>query len=86
MPLIKERNEILHAISGGRYAKALKREIGEIAFAISEHRAEKGDHFWGVTDNFLKVALPAGCGGTKEIIKMQITDARDRHLIGEILS
>ena len=83
--VIKERNEILHGISDEQYAKALKREIGETAYAISEHRAERGDHFWGITDNYLKVALPAGCGGTKEIIKMKITGSNDRHLIGEIL-
>jgi threonylcarbamoyladenosine tRNA methylthiotransferase MtaB len=84
--VIKARNEILHGISVEQYAKALKREIGETAYAISEHRAEEGNHFWGITDNYLKVTLPSGCGGTKEIIKMKIAGATDRHLFGEVLS
>ena len=80
--IIKRRNRILRDISKNNYSLALKREIGNTVEVISEHRAESGDHYWGITDNYLKVAVPAGFGGKKNILKIRITDARDDHLIG----
>jgi len=78
--VIKERNAVLRAISKKHYASALKREIGQTAYVISEHRARSGGHFWGITDNYLKVALPEGCGGGKEILEMRIIGATESYL------
>jgi len=80
--IIKQRNKILREISDKHYARALKREIGNAAFIISEHKAKKGDHFWGISDNYLKAAIPQGSGGGREIIKIDIADATDEYLIG----
>ncbi|MEW5924332.1 MAG: tRNA (N(6)-L-threonylcarbamoyladenosine(37)-C(2))-methylthiotransferase MtaB [Candidatus Zixiibacteriota bacterium] len=82
--VIKERNSILRNISKKHYISALKREIGRTAYVISEHRARRGDFYWGITDNYLKVALPVGLGGGKEILKMHITGANQGHLTAQL--
>jgi len=84
--IIKERNAVLRKISKKHYAAALQREVGRTAYVISEHRARRGDHYWGITDNYLKAAVPEGYGGGKEILEMQIDDAGDAYLTGHIMS
>ena len=84
--IIKERNAVLRKISKKHYAAALRREVGRTAYVISEHRARRGDHYWGITDNYLKAAVPEGYGGGKEILEMQIDDAGDAYLTGHIMS
>ena len=81
--IIKKRNEILHRISAENHRLALAREIGHTVRAISEHRPEKGDSYFGITDNYLKIAIPENQGGGKEIIRLQVTDVIDDHLIGD---
>jgi len=83
--VIKERNRILREISKKHYKDALKREIGRTAHAISEHKSKSGKHYWGITDNYLKVALPLEQGGGKELLRIKVTGASDRHLTGRIL-
>lgn len=82
--VIKERNSILRNISKKHYEAALKREVGRMAYVISEHRARRGNFYWGITDNYLKVALPAGLGGGKEILEMKITGANQSHLSAQL--
>jgi len=82
--IIKNRNSILRNISGELYARALKREIGRTAYVISEHRAKQGGHFWGITDNYLKTAIPNNLGGGREILKFKITGASDKYLTCDI--
>jgi len=83
--IIKERNRILRQVSGQHYARALKRSVGQTASVISEHRSNKKGAYWGISDNYLKVLLPPGIGGGREIIPMQLTEATDRYLIGQPL-
>ncbi len=83
--IIKERNSFLRNISEQIYVRALKREIGNNANIISEHRAKRGEHYWGITDNYLKTAIPENFGGGKEILKIKITGCTDKHLIGEVI-
>ncbi len=80
--IIKSRNAGLRDISGKHYAAALKREVGKIARAISEHRSDKNNRFFGITDNYLKVILPENKGGGKEILKLLITGNNDEYLEG----
>ncbi|UCD95085.1 MAG: tRNA (N(6)-L-threonylcarbamoyladenosine(37)-C(2))-methylthiotransferase MtaB [Candidatus Zixiibacteriota bacterium] len=80
--VIKQRNSALREISKKRYAEALKREVGETVYVISEHRVKGREHYWGITDNYLKVFLPENLGGSKEILKMKITGATNSNLIG----
>ena len=84
--VIKRRNNILRDISAESYTRALKKEVGKTVGVISEHRAGDNDFYWGITDNYLKAAIPEGYGGGREILKMKITDATESHLIGMIAS
>jgi threonylcarbamoyladenosine tRNA methylthiotransferase MtaB len=81
----KRRNEILRAISDQNYSRALAREIGLTAAAISEHRTDGGNHYWGITDNYLKILIPEKFGGTKNIIKMKIESSGADYLTGTVL-
>lgn len=83
--LIRERNGILRAVSQENYARALKREIGNAAYVISEHKAKGKNHYRAITDNYLKVMLPESIGGGKEILKMRLTDATDDYLTGVVV-
>lgn len=83
--IIKVRNCILREISQSSYTSALKGAVGEIAHVISEHKSERGEHYWGITDNYLKVLIPESVGGGKEILKMKITGATEKYLTGEII-
>jgi threonylcarbamoyladenosine tRNA methylthiotransferase MtaB len=81
---IKNRNRKLRDLSAINYARALMREVGKEVKVISEHRAEDGLFFWGITDNYLKVAIPEGHGGRKDILNIEITEAASDHLIGRM--
>jgi threonylcarbamoyladenosine tRNA methylthiotransferase MtaB len=83
--IIKKRNSILRDISDKQYALALKREIGHTANVISEHRTRGKNHYWGISDNYLKVAIPEGAGGGREILKIKVTGSTDRYLMGELI-
>jgi len=82
---IKKRNKILREISMEHYVRALKRAVGTTVGVISEHRSDNGQQYWGITDNYLKVLLPSGSGGRKEILPMRITGAEATHLIGDLI-
>ncbi len=83
--VIKERNSVLRDISDQIYARALNREIGNEAYIISEHRAKQGEHYWGISNNYLKAAIPKNLGGGREILKMKITGCTDKHLAGDFI-
>ena len=81
--VIKERNKILRDISDINYRSALKKEVGQTVYAISEFGTDKnGKHYWGITDNYLKIILPDQMGGGREILKLKATAIEDKHLIG----
>ena len=65
------------------YESALQKEIGKTVYAVSESGTNKsGKHYWGVTDNYLKIILPEKLGGDREIIKLKVIGAKDKYLIG----
>jgi threonylcarbamoyladenosine tRNA methylthiotransferase MtaB len=80
---IKDRNKALRGISDRKYKEALRRQIGLAAEVISERRPEKGSRFLGITDNYLRAAIPYESGGGKRIIRLRIIDSTDKYLIGE---
>lgn len=83
--VIKERNRILREISQKHYAGALKREIGKTVYAISEYGTDNtGKNYWAVTDNYLKIILPEGIGGGREILKLKAIGASEKYLVGEL--
>ena len=83
--VIKERNKILRDISEINYGRALKKEVGQTVYAISEYGTDKnGKYYWGITDNYLKIILPNKLGGGREILKVKATAIEDKHLIGAL--
>ncbi len=82
---IKQRNKILRDISEANYTRALSREVGQLSYVISEHKDDAGKLYYGMTDNYLRTAIPLAYGGTKKIIKIKITDTDENYLIGELV-
>ncbi len=82
---IKQRNKVLRDISNAGYARALSREIGQLSYVISEHKADDGRQYYGITDNYLRAAVPLEYRGTRKIIGMHITDVSENYLIGQIV-
>jgi len=104
--VIKERNKILRDISDDNYKSALKKEIGQTVYAISEFETGHtvtaghtvtlsrpgitdqigitGKQYQGITDNYLKIIIPAQLGGGREILKLKVTAVEDSHLIGTL--
>ncbi|MBN2227387.1 MAG: tRNA (N(6)-L-threonylcarbamoyladenosine(37)-C(2))-methylthiotransferase MtaB [candidate division Zixibacteria bacterium] len=82
---IKNRNKILRDISKKQYARALRQAVGSTVGVISEHRADDSNQYWGITDNYLKVLLPSGSGGGREILTMQVTGAETSYLVGKLI-
>jgi threonylcarbamoyladenosine tRNA methylthiotransferase MtaB len=84
--IIKERNRILRDISSRLIHQALLRQVGKVVGAISEHKSERDEYYSGITDNYLKVAIPVGYGGTKQVINIKITGAETKILTGAVVS
>ncbi|MCP4631553.1 MAG: tRNA (N(6)-L-threonylcarbamoyladenosine(37)-C(2))-methylthiotransferase MtaB [candidate division Zixibacteria bacterium] len=81
--VIKKRSKILRDISDINYKSALQKEIGKTVYAVSESGTNKsGKHYWGITDNFLKIILPEKLGDDRKIVKLKVTGAKDKYLIG----
>ena len=81
--VIKNRNAILREISDRNYQAALDREMNNVVYAISEHRSDKENRYWAITDNYLKILLPDGVGGGKEILSLKVKKVEENYLIGE---
>lgn len=98
--VIKERSKILRDISDDNYRLALKKEIGQTVYVISEFETGHtmtanrpgitdqigitGKQYQGITDNYLKIIIPAQFGGGREILKLKVTAVEDTHLIGTL--
>ncbi|PIY32574.1 MAG: tRNA (N(6)-L-threonylcarbamoyladenosine(37)-C(2))-methylthiotransferase MtaB, partial [Bacteroidetes bacterium CG_4_10_14_3_um_filter_42_6] len=64
----------------------LKKQIGETLEVISEQKSDsEGSHF-AVSDNYLKVKLPASMVTGKAVVKVKIEKAFNDYLTGEIIS
>lgn len=83
---IKRRNKILRDISDNNYIAALNKEVGQSVYAISLNKAgntgQSGNHYWGITDNFLRISFPEKFSGSREIHNLNVTGVKDKHLIG----
>ncbi|MCH9032218.1 MAG: hypothetical protein IIB00_08175, partial [candidate division Zixibacteria bacterium] len=69
--IVSRRHKTLRKISTARMNLALKRSIGSELGAISENRDEATSRYWGVTDNYLRILLPDGIGGDREIHRVR---------------
>ncbi|MCK4606399.1 MAG: tRNA (N(6)-L-threonylcarbamoyladenosine(37)-C(2))-methylthiotransferase MtaB [candidate division Zixibacteria bacterium] len=84
--VIKVRNSELTSISNQLRFRAHQRQIGNILEVIPEFRKTTDGHYRGISDNYLRVKLPHGVAGGKEILKTRITAAHPEYLECEIVS
>ncbi len=83
---IKERNAILTRISNELKTRCHARQIGGTLEVISQHKPNSDGSYWGVSDNYLKVKLPASITPGRGIIKVKITAATDDFVTGDLVS
>ena len=80
--IIRNRNKALTEVSYRLHQENLRRQRGQLLGVIAEHKgAEDGSHF-AVSDNYLKVKLPAGDYMGREIVSVRVTGIRDDYLEG----
>ena len=82
--IIKERSVQLTRVSNRLYHESLCRQIGQTLEVISEHKTTRGVGL-GVSDNYIKVKLPAEAAGGRDIVKVKITVAHDDYVAGDVL-
>ena len=82
--IIKERNMQLTRVSNRLYHESHCRQIGQTLEVISEHKTTR-DVCLGVSDNYIKVRLPAEVAGRRAVVRVKITDVCDGHVAGDIL-
>jgi len=84
--IIKERNLILSRISNQLRWQSHQQQIGNTLEFIAEHNRTAGGFYWGISDNYLRVKLPDGIEGGKEVIKAKITAAHEDHMEGDVVT
>jgi len=83
--VIKERNTVLTEVSNRVRAESYRRQIGQTLEVISEYRSSPEAGF-GISDNYIRVRLPAEAAGGKDVLKVRITEADDDHVSGRIIA
>ncbi|MCP4568298.1 MAG: tRNA (N(6)-L-threonylcarbamoyladenosine(37)-C(2))-methylthiotransferase MtaB [FCB group bacterium] len=71
--IIKEHNRQAREIARRARLRYMNESVGTVVGVISEGRADRDGNFWGVSDNYLKVKLPAGTGGKRSIVEVRPT-------------
>jgi threonylcarbamoyladenosine tRNA methylthiotransferase MtaB len=84
--VIKERNTVLRRVSNELRLKSHRRQIGKTLEFISEQKRTAGGFHWGISDNYLRVKLPDGTNGGKEIVRVKITAVHEDHMEGDIVA
>jgi len=82
--VIKERNAELTWVSNRLRYESHCRQIGQTLEVISEHKSSP-DACFGVSDNYVRVKLPAEAAGRRKVVRVKITAAHDGHVVGDIL-
>ena len=83
--IIKERNAVLTRVSNQNKRAAHDRMVDQTLGVISEFSETKQRFHCGIADNFIRVRLPEGVGGGKEIIQLKIIFASDDYVTGELI-
>jgi len=84
--VIRNRNIELSEISKLIKHNSLKRQIGQVLEIIPQHKSNGNNTLWGITDNFLKVKLPADSSRNKSILNLKVISSTSEYLEGTILS
>jgi threonylcarbamoyladenosine tRNA methylthiotransferase MtaB len=80
--VIRNRNKTLTDVSYRIHQANLHRQVGQTLGVIAEHKSEgDGSHF-AVSDNYLKVKLPAADYRGREIVPVRVTGVCEDHLTG----
>jgi threonylcarbamoyladenosine tRNA methylthiotransferase MtaB len=82
--IVKERNRVVRETGRISRRRQMATQVGKVLGTISENKIEKEDYFWGITDNYLKVKIPAVAGGKKEIIPVKISRVTGDHMEGDL--
>lgn len=78
--IIRRRSLILGEISTLSLTKAKERQVGHILEVISEHKAGSDRSHFAVSDNYLRVKLPAGVSPGREAIRVKVRSLREDFL------
>jgi len=81
--VIKERSQRATAIGREARLKHLHRFVGRELQVISAGRTADGATHWAVSDNYLKVKLPPGSGGSFKIMTVRATAVENDYLLSE---
>jgi threonylcarbamoyladenosine tRNA methylthiotransferase MtaB len=83
--VIKERHDVLIEISDRLRIRAHQRQVGMELEVISEHVRNEQGGFWGVSGNYIKVALPGHRIWGKDIVRVRVDSAEDDHVVAHII-
>lgn len=81
--VIKERNRRAREVCGRHRRRQMKSQVGKEMGVISERTLNRDGGFNAISDNYLKVHLPASAGGGKSIVTFKPTKIKGDHLEGE---
>jgi threonylcarbamoyladenosine tRNA methylthiotransferase MtaB len=83
--IIRKRRQTLAGVSHQLRQAAFRRQVGQTLEVISECKAESNGYYWAVSDNYIRVRLPAQADTGKEVVRVKVTKAFDDHVEGELL-
>ncbi len=84
--VIKERNAVLTWVSDELRTRSHHRQVGLTLEVIAEHKQKGKGFYWGISDNYIRVKLPDGYEGGRQIVKVKVTSACDQYVEGRIVS
>ena len=84
--LIKERNAILTTVSNDIKLKSHKKQIGKRLEVIGEHKKSPEGYYLGYADNYVRVKLASDSPPDKNIINLDVTEANQDSISGNIIS
>ncbi len=85
--IIRERNQELTEISKKIKENSYIKQLGKNLEIISESTKASNGHFWGISDNFLKVKVSGKLPeNSRKAVKVNIIDYAENHLSGTLIS
>jgi threonylcarbamoyladenosine tRNA methylthiotransferase MtaB len=83
--IIRKRRLTLAGVSDKLRQAAFRRQVGQTLEVISEYEAELNGFYWAVSDNYIRVLLPAQSNPGKKVVRVKVTKAFDDHVEGDLL-
>ncbi|HOD65686.1 MAG TPA: tRNA (N(6)-L-threonylcarbamoyladenosine(37)-C(2))-methylthiotransferase MtaB [candidate division Zixibacteria bacterium] len=79
---VRRRNRILADLSRRLQRANLERQVGRTLEVIAEHRSEPDGAYFALSDNYLRVKLPASAYRERALVPVAVTAAREDYLEG----